>query len=721
MQPIIEMVNTTQHVHGKIPRRPAHKRPQMFPLASIVVPAIINAILVGFLAFLWFGTERIAVWKDIVAAEKVAQSVSITTLLIRFMVDTQASISAAMLAALILEASEGVRLPDVASMSILRYRASPWAMMQPVACSLDWTGNKLRLLRFPALLVLLLLSSISLQSSSTILLSDLQLRSLPGFTEKNHLPLDFSYNCMPSVENCRNLWFNQIPRTTAWTMNPASYPTFGEYTEPVDDSRTNQDDTGVVLRAFLPMSDAESRQNLRNHTGPALVLDARVSCQAPDLDKLTLSAPFYGNISGTVTNSTSSPRLQPIIPTSFLCVFAGPGQRSICQIGVNVAYLYIGSLDSQFQRPNETYGTAFLIIDPSGDYSSQSNISTSALTSTNATTSTRGSWTDVSHPSANSTLSLSLCFAPWDAARLSINMHSSQNRTEPSPHWTAPTDTESVGSFNMDPVLHQLGLHSEPNDSSFWQSTFEGRGILALDRPTSLAPPAHSLPPFQRPFVQADMSSAGGGSSGISVPLAGNRSTLLSGHTLDAVLNNFTYTPDNLLAADPAVASLFNAAFRATNASAARALSAVITVLSATAYYGQLPAFDFVPERGVEQVYFRTVQMPVRASGFAALVWLLAAHTVLVSVIMVIFQRRSTASLLNEAWACVAQLHAVVADVCRRDDGSERAGARGIGASMVGNMTDEEVEREFESHGRGKTRVRIVGSGETYVGGQERQ
>ncbi|KAK0664054.1 hypothetical protein DIS24_g511 [Lasiodiplodia hormozganensis] len=455
------------------------------------------------------------------------------------------------------------------------------------------------------------------------------------------------------------------------------------------------------------MSDAESRQNLRNHTGPALVLDARVSCQAPDLDKSTLSAPFYGNISGTVTNSTSSPRLQPIIPTSFLCVFAGPGQRSICQIGVNVAYLYIGSLDSHFQRKSKTYGTAFLIIDPSGNYNSQANISTSALTSTNATTSTRGSWTDVSHPSANSTLSLSLCFAPWDAARLSVNMHSSQNRTEPSPHWTAPTDTESVGSFNMDPVLHQLGLHSEPNDSgSFWQSTtFEGRGVLALDRPASLAPPAHSLPPFQRPFVQADMSSAGGGSSGISVPLAGNRSTLLSGHTLDAVLNNFTYTPDDLLAADPAVASLFNAAFRSTNGSAARALSAVITTLSATAYYGQLPAFDFVPEHGVEQVYFRTVQMPVRASGFAALVWLLAAHTVLVSVIMMIFNSKATGSLLGEAWQCIAQLQGVVTGVCGRDDGSGRAGA-------VGNMTDEEVEKVLQRQGRNNMRARIVGSGD---------
>lgn len=705
---MIEMVDTTQQ--NKPKPKLSHKRTQILPLASIVGPAIFNALLVGFLAFLRFGGERTPAWKVIVATERVTQSVSITSLLIHFMVGTQASVSAAMLAALMLETSQGIRLSDVARMSILRYRASPWAMMRPVACGLSCRRRAFQVLRFPVLLLLLLITSTGLQFSSTVLLSDLRLRSLSGFTEKHHLPLDFSYSCTPSTMNCRDVWFNQIPRGTAWTVNPSSYPTFGEYTEPP--AQSTQDDTGVVLRAFLPMADAESRQTVRNYTGTALVLDARVSCQAPAFDNLTLSAPFYGNISGTVTNSTASPRLQTIIPTKFLCTFAGPSQRSICQIGIDYAFLYIGSLESQFRSGNSTYGTAFLVIDPTGDVVSQKTLATSDLSSSSAAKSTRGSWTDVSHPSAESTISISLCFAPWDAGRLDINMYSSQNRTEPSPHWTAPTGTSDVGGFDMDPVLDQFGLHSDPANTVML-STSEARGVLTLDKPASFAPPPLSpsssatdaLPRDQRPFIQADMSAAGGSSSGIRVPLAGNWTTFLCGHPLDTLLNNFTYTPANILAADPAVSSLFNTALARTNgSSAARALAAVITVLSTTAYYGQLPAFDHVPRQGVEQVYFRTVLMPVRAGGFATLVWLLAAHTVLVSGVMVIFERRAGASLLGEAWACVAQVQGVVAGVHGGAGG--RGGLRG---EVVGGMDDGEVERVLRMQGRGRVKARIVG------------
>jgi hypothetical protein len=78
---------------------------------------------------------------------------------------------------------------------------------------------------------------------------------------------------------------NRIP---TWRRNPPAYPAFAEYSRSVSPS-PGIDDTGVLLRAFLPYSDAALRQNLRNYTGKAIVLDSRVSCQAPQLANLVAS------------------------------------------------------------------------------------------------------------------------------------------------------------------------------------------------------------------------------------------------------------------------------------------------------------------------------------------------------------------------------------------------------------------------------------------------
>jgi hypothetical protein len=48
----------------------------------------------------------------------------------------------------------------------------------------------------------------------------------------------------------------------------------------------NVDDTGILLRAFLPLPDAPSRENIRSYSGKTIVLDARVICQPPRLTDL---------------------------------------------------------------------------------------------------------------------------------------------------------------------------------------------------------------------------------------------------------------------------------------------------------------------------------------------------------------------------------------------------------------------------------------------------
>lgn len=556
-------------------------------------------------------------------------------------------------------------------------------------------------LLLPTFLTLLLLSSIGLQFTSTILLSDLQLKSLPGFDQTDHFPLDFKYDCIPSGDNCREVWFNQIPRGSTWVMNPPSYAAFSEYTEPMKNTNGDVDDTGLTLRAFLPMSDAESRQNLRNHTGLALVIDSRVSCQAPDFQHLSRNALLYGNISGVVANSVDAPDLQQILPTAFECTFAGFGQMSLCQIGNEYPYSYIGSLDSQLSDydRNASFGTAFLLINPT-DQPQSSETANSSVVWLNSTSSVkRGSWTNLSNQSSSSVLSISLCFAPWDAARLDINMYSARNRTEPIPRWLPPSNTYDVGAFDMSAVISQLGL--SPNTTSA-----EDRGILTLEKPeSSIARASGARPMLQRPFIRADMAGTGGSTSGSNFPLRGNYTTFLTVHTLSDLLTNFTYTPSDMLAADPAISGLFKSAFQASNGSAAHALASVITVLSATAYYGQFPAFDYVPEGGVRQVYFRPVLVPVQARGFSAVVWVLTAHTALVSAIMVIYTRKTRVSLLGEAWASVAQVQSLVQSI---ESIGVKEGEAQSNPTVVGTMTDKSIKTTLEKEGKRDLKVRLL-------------
>jgi hypothetical protein len=75
------------------------------------------------------------------------------------------------------------------------------------------------------------------------------------------------------------------PRSEHLVTKPASLPDFCGTSEPIDVSE-HVDDTGTLLRAFLPFQDAQSRGTINEYSSKAVVLDARVSCQRPLLQQL---------------------------------------------------------------------------------------------------------------------------------------------------------------------------------------------------------------------------------------------------------------------------------------------------------------------------------------------------------------------------------------------------------------------------------------------------
>ena len=170
---------------------------------------------------------------------------------------------------------------------------------------------------------------------------------------------------------------------------PRYFRAFAECTE----SPTNQSgigDTGVPLRGFLPLTDQQSRETLRNHSGKTMILDARVSCRRPIFDDILRA---YGgasvdNVTGTLSSTIDTPMLwAPKRPIPLFRQFQPVGQScAICQIESSIQIIISderktegGALLSQFRNTSIPqlqaksaddivlpWGVGYLIISASG-------------------------------------------------------------------------------------------------------------------------------------------------------------------------------------------------------------------------------------------------------------------------------------------------------------------------------------------------------------------
>lgn len=258
----------------------------MKSLCILISTIFVELILCGILMFLWFGNSDQRAWNRIMVHGWVTQSVAITALLLRTATDVQAAIGAAILAALLLEFKGGINLYQVANISPMRAgTAGPWSFaycaMQSFWQSktdhrgIDWKHTHRNLDWRHTLTVWLLITSSALQFSSTILLADLRLGELAAPASNLQVRPGLSYQWGTS----------SIPRDSAWSTNPSGYPIFGEYHEAIQIPEDGIFDTGLLLRALLPFKTVEDRRKVFSYSGNAMVLDARVSCQAPQITR----------------------------------------------------------------------------------------------------------------------------------------------------------------------------------------------------------------------------------------------------------------------------------------------------------------------------------------------------------------------------------------------------------------------------------------------------
>ncbi|KAJ9605346.1 hypothetical protein H2200_010003 [Cladophialophora chaetospira] len=299
-----------------------------------------------------------------------------------------------------------------------------------------------------------------------------------------------------------------VNRASAWLRNPGQYPVFAEYAKPAEQLE-GVDDTGVLLRAFIPSTAATHRETLRNYSGSAVVLDSRVSCHTPSFSNASSileqinTAQFpglWGNITGAVTTKRYTDRsLVPIDPANFTCYLAG--SYSLCQLapilydttrttpyrfgktnnllfpaGGNLA----GGLLSQFSNlTSKSFDpSTSAVIEATHSCRGEANcedayqqlngrlIPTWGVSYLVSTTSIapkvrsstfseeRDEWMDFyleeeKFPTHQKIVSFSLCFAAWDVARFNVEMHANAPRSEPSIEWTpAAIDAASKSIFD---------------------------------------------------------------------------------------------------------------------------------------------------------------------------------------------------------------------------------------------------------------------------------
>lgn len=691
-------------------------------LLAITVP--FNVAVLGSLTFLWHGGEHNALWYIIVEHNWATRAVTVLVLILCTFAEMQAGAATGMVASLLLESSS-ISMQDAARWSMARAsKPRPRTLLFPVFRGAGTTANT-TLVVSRAAIVLLCITITLLQFGTTILFTDFSIGPLRGLSHS----VSTRFNVVYPVDNFNYVdpsgWsvyvldeeYYPLPqRVPTWQSNPPSYPTFAEYSHS-EPWRENLDDTGMLLRALLPFSDATDRQTLMNYSGKALVLDSRVSCQAPVLLDLTaqetpgafnsdrntsytiaedlfMPIQINGTIAPSHRNATRLWTPQRAIP--FSCVVAvGGNSTSICQISIPESIETLvssqfgarlwnraGGLLSEFSNLTSaeelrhldnatfndgsgpglqafiTWGTPLLVLDTieSGPFKYHRDPYENAIVEDKSKIPTIILHpTSVIHPEGPwSLITENVAYHPW-------NVRASLCYTA----WdTAALNVNVYGNANRtEPVVHwdsKLRLHTEPSINAQLlnhRNTLEQPDLpLSSSGLLKLEEKDSWIPlPEDAGVITIPFVQAYADVSGTNL----DRGGIMTGNwtTLRTDVNP-SYLPiaSNLqtVLADPTLVSLFRNFMNNSDGSVAQSLSAMITILSSMAYYDVLPFFQ--AETNTTQAFIENAVYPQRTGGFCAAVFIISLHTAVTLAVTGAFLSYSRVSFLGSYWHAAVQL-----------------------------------------------------------------
>jgi hypothetical protein len=681
--------------------------------SSIIIAGILFiALSIGFLSFLWFASDGNQTWRHIAIDNRLTTVVPILSLILRTAVTMQAGMATSMLASLALERGL-VLLKQTAFISFMRH-------VQPQPHMFTWLAlaafskrplpSLLRTSVIPGLAILLTITTAAIQFTSAILLSDLTPNLIVGnnITSMNATNFRFENGSFIPI----------IPGDTSWSRRSSFYPTFAEYHEPPVYTQNGILDTGLTLRAFLPLLDQNTRLRLHNYIGKATVVDTRVICMRPNLTNASIysvSDLSYFVFTGRVLPGFNISQLASMdlgagnLAGCILPPHANGWPVVLCQLdqSSNIIGSWAGELISEFRpaseaRPylgngNPRYGTSYLALNVSnGTYVEwREVVGRNPVLMLPVSFVDNNEWQDLVFGDGDLSvrLSVSICYTSFDSADLVIQASSGvKDRKEPSLIYTP----ESGSCIDFGEIRRQLGQTAP--DGSFDPSV-DGRGILKLHKRESWFPkgPNEAVTPNARgddePITYIrDFADMAGPYSNLINTFSDNFTAWFAGE-LKQVLKLASSETEALsvLTPDILLQGLVQDILR-NGGSIAFALQSIITLLSGSAYYDQLPVFD--DKQNITVSTFSLVLTPQgQYRGFFIVIIFIIFHILLTAFITFMFLTGTLVSSLGNSWQAAAQIRGRAIDEYLSD------------ASLA---KDEEVEDRIKGDGKEKQFVHIA-------------
>jgi hypothetical protein len=247
--------------------------------SSILIAGTLSMIgSMCFLLFLSYGDSTGRTWRNIALQNWFTRCLALSSIIMRTTASMQAGVATSMLASLVLEKMEVPLIQTASILSMRNVNTGPLMVTFLLWEALRKVRRCWRHVFISALALVFTITILLIQFTSTALLSDLGSGVISGENTQYTLATNFEYdNTQGTIPT--------LLRDTTWKHKPPYYPVFAEYREDIGGNKTEDgvSDTGLTLRAFMPLQEQQSRFFLKSYSGRATVLDSRVTCMRPNL------------------------------------------------------------------------------------------------------------------------------------------------------------------------------------------------------------------------------------------------------------------------------------------------------------------------------------------------------------------------------------------------------------------------------------------------------
>jgi len=643
------MMKETDPEGARPPQDVPRKRFTPLHMAILVGASTVSFGAIGFLAFLWTGAYCARnslplpeTWYTLLDRRWVLRAITLTTLALRTTTSLDAGIATSMLAALLLE-RQGVQLSRLANVSILRSTDSPPHTLA-WAARIDILTRPLHKLRY--LLVVLLLTTLTTQLASTVLLSDFADTVIPRIRTTSNSMIRFSYSATSGpikfINTNQASYFGYLAR----------FPRFAEYSEvPVQPAPAEErrfQDTGVTYRAFIPLPK-EAREQLRQYSGPATVLEAHVVCVRPTIPRFAISSPeidghpqiLFANLTYSLTTPAALQSIQPF-SLNFTKSAAKPRSLSV-PVAMPSVPLDGDPGEGAQQWPMSIVSVlldgsrSFLLLNWTGSFNEWYNDDLALPDSWQRRSSEE--WTIVSHRTRNISIDATLCVTRFNSSLYLVNTDVGEPAFEPEVAWdnaTGRLTTEDAAKYlsTRDPSGGRLPLGMAGPPTASIPANYTARDKIGIGASVT-EQVVLAMENMQAKFSALDYSGE-----------------LLKGMKWAAVLC-YDINLDSQIGLHNSFTSVFQDIMQRTR-NPAVAVQSLLTMATANAYVELQPYFDF--ELPVAYSVWEPAFIPEGWRGFGIVTGAVVVQALALVAVTVLFVRETRSTQLGNSWQAVAQV-----------------------------------------------------------------